>query len=77
MQDTDAGYKVCEYRNVPAAFRRFLGANPTSTTNRSRLAPLFDAADKLVLRIAGRARKRNRVAHVGEAGDVGDRPLEA
>ena len=77
MQDTDAGYKVCEYRNVPAAFRRFLGANPTSTNNRSRLAPLFNAADKLVLRISRRSWERDRIADVGETGDVSDRPLKA
>src|SRR5215831_6080129 len=28
-------------------------------------------------RVAGRARERDRVAHVGEAGDVGQRALEA
>jgi hypothetical protein len=72
---SDAGYKVCAYRNVPAAFRRFLGVHPTGTW--TRLTPLLNVTDRLVLRISGRARKRDGVADVGKSGDVGDRPLEA
>jgi len=72
---SDAGYKVCEYRNVPAAFRRFLGVNPSSTW--TRLSPLLNVTDRLVLCVTGRAGKRDGVADVGKPGDVGDRPLEA
>lgn len=65
MSDTDTGFKVCEYRNVTAAFRRFLEPSVLETTLQPfvRLLDLADTA-RLVLRVSRRARKGDGVAHV-------------
>ncbi len=53
----NTGYKVCEYRNVAAAYRRFLEPSPMETTLQPfiRLLDLADTA-RLVLRVSRRSR---------------------
>ena len=62
---SDTGFKVCEYRNVSAAYRRFLEPSVLETTLQP-LIRLLDLADtaRLVLRVSRRARKRDGVTHV-------------
>lgn len=71
---SDIGYKVCEYRNVAAAFQHFLGSGLTHTDVPSPFVRLLRMAtdsatlavkERLVLRAARRARERDRVANVG------------
>jgi len=62
---SDTGFKVCEYRNVTAAYRRFLEPSMIQTTLQP-LVRLLDLADtaRLVLRVSRRARKGDGVADV-------------
>jgi hypothetical protein len=66
-------YRVCEYRNVVAAYRRFLGSTPTYAASASPFIRLLNIADTAILavkdrrmanRLSRRTRERERVAVV-------------
>ncbi len=59
----NTGYKVCEYRNVAAAYRRFLEPRLAETTLQPFIR-LLDIADnaRLVLRASRRAQKTSASA---------------
>ena len=63
-------YRVCEYRNVAAAYRRFLGSSPAYAAPASPLIRLLNIADTAVLavkdrRMANRLSRRTREKKAG------------
>jgi len=57
-------YRVCEYRNVVAAYRRFLGSAPTYAASASPFIRLLNIADTAVLAVKDR-RMAIRVSRPG------------
>src|SRR5712691_1001962 len=57
---------------LDSLFDRFFCGEPVHTSPANALMPHAS-----IPRVSGRSRERDRVAHVGEAGDVGEGALEA
>ena len=55
---------------------RSLGCIPRATPGKPAFASWAPSRESIP-RVSGRSRERDRVAHIGESGDIGQRALEA